>query len=128
VQVTLLAARKAGKLRWYNPQVLNAIRRRTGAPEHLRVALYPHGVHAKLLVVDGAVVDVGSANFNRLSHEGYGEANLCLRVPAVGRALAQVIEGHVAEATLATGRIRASRVKARLERHFMDRAGKQALK
>ncbi len=128
VATTILAPRKAGKLRWYNPQVFNALRRRTGAPPHLRIALYPGGVHAKLLVVDAAWVDVGSANFTLLSHEGYGEANVGFQSAVIGQAIAAAMDAHVAQAQVARKRLRASRVRARLERHFMERAGKQALR
>lgn len=126
VATTIVAARRAGKLRWYNPQVFNALRRRTGAPPHLRIALHPRIVHSKLVVVDGERVDLGSANFTRLSHEGYGETNLHLRDPVVARALARIIEAHAAEARIARRRIRHSKVRARLELHFMNRAGAAA--
>lgn len=126
VHTTIVAARRAGKLRWYNPEIFNRIRKRTGAPSHLRIALHRQIVHAKLVVADGARVDLGSANFTRLSHEGYGETNLHLNDPIVARALTRVVDGHAAEARIARRRIRHSRVRARLELHFMNRAGAAA--
>ena len=127
VQTTILAARRAGKLRWYNPQVFNQIRRRTRSPKHLRIALYPTGVHAKLMVIDEAIVDLGSANFTTLSHDGYAEVNLLVRDAAFATALAARMDAHVHTARLAVRRIRASRVRAGLEHHFMKRAGRRAL-
>lgn len=128
VAVSVLTSSRAGKLRWYNPRLLEHIRKRTGNPEHLRLALHPRVVHAKLLVVDELWVDLGSANFTRLSHEGYREANLCVRSYDLARALVVVMEQHLAEAQRARRRIRASLLKAGLEAHFMSRAGKAAMR
>ena len=128
VHTTIVAARRAGKLRWYNPHVFNLIRTRTGAPPNLRIALHPTIVHAKLVVVDEATVDMGSANFTRLSHEGYRETNLHLRDPVVAKTLGWVIDAHAAEARVTRRRIRHSKVRARLELHFMNRAGAAAQK
>ena len=128
VHTTIVAARRAGKLRWYNPHVFNLIRTRTGAPPTLRIALHPTIVHAKLVVVDESHVDIGSANFTRLSHEGYRETNVHLRDPVVARTLGWVIDRHAAEARVTRRRIRHSKVRARLELHFMNRAGAAAQK
>lgn len=127
VRVTILSSRQAGKLRWYNPRVFNEIRRRVGTKARLRIALHERVVHAKLMIVDDRVVDVGSANFTTLSHEGYAEANLYINDPAVARVMAAHFDQLVAHAALAPKRIRASRLRARLEFHFMQRAGLRAL-
>lgn len=126
VHTTIVASRRAGKLRWYNPQIFNAMRAQTGAPGHLRIALHRRVVHAKLMVVDDAWVDMGSANFTRLSHEGYGETNVYFNDPRVARRLGQIIDAHAAESRVARRRIRYSKVRARLELHFMNRAGTAA--
>jgi cardiolipin synthase len=126
VHTTIVAARRAGKLRWYNPHVFNTLRARTGAPPHLRIALHRQVVHAKLVVVDDTLVDVGSANFTRLSHEGYGETNLYLNDSRVARRLGWLIDTHAAQARVTRRRIRYSKVRARLELHFMNRAGTAA--
>ena len=85
-------------------------------------------MHAKLVVVDQARVDLGSANFTRLSHEGYRETNLHLRDPVVAHTLGWIIDRHAAESRVARRRIRHSKVRARLELHFMNRAGAAAQK
>lgn len=126
VAVQLLTSARAGKLRWYNPHLLERIRRRTGNPEHLYLGLHPRVVHAKLMVVDERVIDLGSANFTRLSHEGYREAQLFIESESLASALCAVMDQHSREARRAQQRIRASRIKAGLEAHFMARAGRAA--
>ena len=49
-------------------------------------------MHAKTVVVDGARVDIGSANFTRLSHGGYEEVNLYCQDANLARAIETAID------------------------------------
>jgi cardiolipin synthase A/B len=78
VRVTLLTAARADLCGDLNRRILDRLVRRTGAP-NLRIVLHPRMVHAKVVVVDGLVADVGSANFTPLSSGVYDEVNLFVR-------------------------------------------------
>lgn len=58
-------------------------------------------LHAKCVVVDGAHVLVGSANFTRRAHTRNVEVGVCLRDPALAAALAGQLEALVAQGDLA---------------------------
>jgi cardiolipin synthase len=91
VQVTLLTSSRANILGDLNLRTCNELLRRTDNAPNLRVFLHPRMVHGKAMVVDGARVDLGSANFTPLSHGGYEEVNL----HAHDRALAAEIEAAI---------------------------------
>ncbi len=92
VRVTLLTSARANVLGDLNLRTCDDLLRRTGNAPNLRVFLHPSMVHAKAVVVDGARVDIGSANFTRLSHGGYEEVNLYCQDAALARAIEAAID------------------------------------
>jgi cardiolipin synthase len=67
----------------------------TGSPENLRLVLHPTMVHGKVMVGDGAWVDLGSTNFTQLSHNGYEELDVFSRDPRFARQVEQAIEQEI---------------------------------
>lgn len=92
VRVTLLTAERSDILGDLTLGTCEKLLRRTGAPDHLRVVLHPRMIHAKAMVTDGRVAEVGSANFTRLSHGVYDEVDVCCRNDAFACALEAAIE------------------------------------
>lgn len=127
VETTIIASRQAGKLRWYNLRLFEVIHRRTGAPLHLKIALHPQVVHSKVMVIDEAIVDMGSGNFTTLSNGIYDEVNVCIRDEQVARYMSRRLDEHL-KACHVPHRLRVGPVKASLERHFMERHGSKAVK
>ena len=91
VEVTLLTSQRANIIADLNLQTCNELLRRTGAPAHLKVILHPRMVHGKAIVADGERVDIGSANFTRLSHGAYEEVNLYSRHRSFAREVERAI-------------------------------------
>jgi phosphatidylserine/phosphatidylglycerophosphate/cardiolipin synthase-like enzyme len=91
VEVTLLTSQRANIIADLNLQTCNELLQRTGAPAHLNIILHPRMVHGKAIVADGERVDIGSANFTRLSHGAYEEVNLYSRQPAFAREVERAI-------------------------------------
>jgi len=91
VAVTLLTAARANVGGDLNLHTCTQILRRTGAPANLRLVLHPTMVHGKVIVGDGAWVDLGSTNFTRLSHNGYEEVDVFCR----DRPFAEQVEAAV---------------------------------
>ena len=105
VSVTLLTSRRASIIGDLNLGTCDRILERTGAPENLRIVLHPRMVHGKAIVVDGAIADIGSANFTRLSHSTYAEVDLYCQDEAFARTVERAIEEQVAEGELVRPRI-----------------------
>jgi cardiolipin synthase len=117
VSVTLLTAARANILTDLNLVTCDDLLRRTGAPGHLRIVLSPRMVHGKAIVADGQRVDLGSANFTRLSHGAYEEVDLhCHDVR-----FAAEVEAAI-ERAIQDGRPAASRVSYRPLRMLIERA------
>ena len=91
VEVTLLTSRRANIIADLNLQTCNELLQRTGSPEHLNIILHPRMVHGKAIVADGERVDIGSANFTRLSHGAYEEVNLYSSQPVFAREVERAI-------------------------------------
>lgn len=125
VRTTVIAGARATILRHVNRYELDELLRRTGAPPHLRVVLHPREVHSKAVVVDDHLVDIGSANFTHLSHGTYEEVNVCIRNRAVARGVLAVLASHAEQGEL-VHRVRYPKVRARLERMFMDNYARYA--
>jgi phosphatidylserine/phosphatidylglycerophosphate/cardiolipin synthase-like enzyme len=81
----------------------------------LRVVLHDQPVHSKLIVLDGAIVDLGSTNFTRLSHGGYDEVDVYVRDAGLARAVEDAVERHIAGGTLMEGRVPFNRLLAAVE-------------
>jgi cardiolipin synthase A/B len=116
VQVTLLTAARANVGADLNLSTCASLLRRTGSPENLRVLLHPRMVHGKAIVGDGEWVDLGSANFTRLSHGDYEEVDLFCRDRDFARRVEQAIEGDAQVAEAARLPLRFSRLYVATER------------
>ena len=105
VAVTLVTAARADVLGNSNRATCEFLRKKSGAPDHLRIVVLPRMVHSKAVVIDHRWVDIGSANFTRLSHGVYDEINLYADSEPFARELEAEIERHCEEGKLAGGRI-----------------------
>ena len=120
VFVTLLTAERANIIRDVNLHTCDALLRRTGAPQNLRIFLHPQMVHGKAIVVDSQWVDIGSANFTSLSHDVYEEVNLYRRDHVFARAVEAAIEKDIQNGRPAPGRVAYRRVRMLVERAFVN--------
>ncbi|MCG8556670.1 MAG: phosphatidylserine/phosphatidylglycerophosphate/cardiolipin synthase family protein [Proteobacteria bacterium] len=119
VQVKLLAPERANVLASLNRACCDEILRRTGAPRNLRILLHPRMVHGKVMVVDHAIVEIGSANFTPISHGTYEEVDLYLRDHEFARIVEAAIERHSAGAAVYGARIPYNRVYQLFERSIV---------
>ena len=119
VQLTLLTSAKADILGSLNRSTCDRLLRETDAPSHLKVVLLPRMVHAKLMVVDHLLCDVGSANFTPLSHGVYNEVDLYFRNPGLAAALEQAVNERLSEGEHAATRVTYSRVYDLVERSIV---------
>ncbi|HEY4186927.1 MAG TPA: phosphatidylserine/phosphatidylglycerophosphate/cardiolipin synthase family protein [Polyangia bacterium] len=116
VLVTLLTSARANVLGDLNLRTCHNILRRTRNAENLRVFLHPRMVHGKAIVVDGERVDIGSANFTRLSHGGYEEVNLYCQDRAFALSVEAAIEKDIEDSQPARHPVPHSPVNALIER------------
>lgn len=116
VDVKLVTAAQADVLGNLNRATCNKLMQRTGAPENLTIVFLPRMVHSKIVVVDGAICDVGSANFTPLSHGVYNEINLYAVDPDLATALQHVVDDHCLEGEEVEGRIGYRRLHSGVER------------
>ncbi len=116
VEVTLVTAAQADVLGNLNRGTCDKLLRRTGAPKNLTIVFLPRMVHSKIVVVDGAICDVGSANFTPLSHGVYNEINMYAVAPSLARDLEEVVDKHCEEGELVEGRIGYRRLHMHVER------------
>lgn len=126
VEVTLVTAARADVLGNLNRATCDQLRKLTGAPEHLRIVLLPRMVHSKCTVIDRRVVDIGSANFTRLSHGVYDEINLYADHAPFARAIEDEIAAHCAEGLVVYERVGYRRLAGQVEKAivaFQSRKG-----
>lgn len=126
VEVTLVTAARADVLGNLNRATCDTLRRLTGAPEHLRIILLPRMVHSKVVVIDRRVVDIGSANFTRLSHGVYDEINLYADHAPFAAALESEIARHCVEGLVVDERLGHRRMVTQFEKAivaFQSRRG-----
>jgi cardiolipin synthase len=116
VAVKLVTSAKADVLGNLNRATCDTLLARTGAPANLTIVLLPRMVHSKIVVADGRVCDVGSANFTPLSHGVYDEINLYAVDRRFGRALENAVARHCAEGEVVQGRIGYRRLHSQIER------------
>jgi cardiolipin synthase len=119
VEVSLVTAARADVLGNVNRATCDTLRRLTGAPDHLRIVHLPRMVHSKVCVIDHRVVDIGSANFTRISHGVYDEINLYADHAGFAVAIEREIERHAAEGVVVDERLRYRRLAIGLERAVM---------
>jgi phosphatidylserine/phosphatidylglycerophosphate/cardiolipin synthase-like enzyme len=125
-EVTLVTAARADVLGNLNRATCDTLRRLTGAPDRLRIVLLPRMVHSKVTVIDRHVVDIGSANFTRLSHGVYDEINLYADHAPFARAIEREIAHHCTEGLLVDDRVGYRRVGVQVEKAivaFQSRKG-----
>ncbi|MBK9032001.1 MAG: phosphatidylserine/phosphatidylglycerophosphate/cardiolipin synthase family protein [Myxococcales bacterium] len=126
VAVTLVTAARADVLGNSNRSTCETLRRLTGGPDHLRIVVLPRMVHSKAVVIDHRWVDIGSANFTRLSHGVYDEINLYADHAPFARALEAEIARHAEEGEIIAGKLALKAVRTQLERAivaFQSRKG-----
>lgn len=101
-----------------NMATCDALRVRCDAarPGGLRLSLTPDMVHAKVVVVDGRFVDLGSANFTRLSHGVYEEVNVHLDAPTLAAEVEAMIARVAATGQDVSGRLRGAPLPLLFER------------
>jgi cardiolipin synthase len=116
VQVKLVTSAMADVLGDLNRATCDTLLARTGAPANLTIVLLPRMVHSKIVVADGHVCDVGSANFTPLSHGVYDEINLYAVNRRFGRALEDAVERHCADGEVVQERIGYRRLHSQIER------------
>jgi len=83
-------------------------------------------VHSKAVVIDHRWVDIGSANFTRLSHGVYDEINLYADHAPFAVALEDEIARHAEEGELIAGKLALKAVRTQIERAvvaFQSRRG-----
>ena len=125
VAVTLLTAARANVIGNLNRQTCDQLLRRTRDADNLRVLFHPRMVHGKAIVVDGQVVDIGSANFTPLSHGGYEEVDLYARNRVLARAVEESIERDGRDAVEAHPPITFRRSYAFIERALAKHQARQ---
>lgn len=126
VQLTLVTAERADVLGNVNRATCERLRKLTGAPDHLRIVFLPRMVHSKVVVIDHRYVDVGSANFTRLSHGVYDEINLYADAAPFALALEDEIARHAEHGEVVSGRILGRPVRTQIEKAvvaFQSRRG-----
>ena len=126
VTVTLVTAARADVLGNSNRATFETLRKQTGGPEHLRIVVLPRMVHSKAVVIDHRWVDIGSANFTRLSHGVYDEINLYADHAPFAVALEDEIARHAEEGELIAGKLALKAVRTQIERAvvaFQSRRG-----
>ena len=116
VDVTLVTSSQANVLGNLNLATCDKLLRATGSPPHLKIALIPRMVHSKLVVIDGHLSDVGSANFTPLSHGVYDEINLYADDVVFAEALEALIAQHCEEGRFVGRRVGYRRVVSSVER------------
>ena len=116
VRVTLLTSARANVLGDLNLRTCDQLLQRTRNATNLRVFLHPRMVHGKAVVVDEARVDIGSANFTRLSHGGYEEVNLYCQDPVFARTVEAAIERNIEDSQAARYPVPHRKVSALIER------------
>jgi cardiolipin synthase len=126
VEVTLVTAARADVLGNLNRATCDTLRRLTGAPEHLRIIFLPRMVHSKVTVIDRRIVDIGSANFTRLSHGVYDEINLYADHAPFAVAIESEIGRHCVEGLVVDEKVGYRRMASQLEKAivaFQSRKG-----
>lgn len=126
VAVTLVTAARADVLGNSNRATCEFLRKKSGAPDHLQIVVLPRMVHSKAVVIDHRWVDIGSANFTRLSHGVYDEINLYADHAPFAVALEAEIARHAEEGELIAGKLPTKPVRTSIERAvvaFQSRRG-----
>ncbi len=126
VAVKLVTSAMADVLGNLNRATCDTLLARTGAPANLTVVLLPRMVHSKICVIDHRVVDIGSANWTRISHGVYDEINLYADHAPFAHAIEREIAHHCAEGLVVDARVGYRRVASQVEKAivaFQSRKG-----
>jgi len=116
VDVTLVTSARADIMGNINRSTCNILVRRARGPGKLTVRLHPRMVHAKAIVIDGAVCDVGSANFTRLSHGVYDELNIYVNDAGFASQLSEALEARANEGRSLSGKMSTQRTVLLVEK------------
>ncbi len=128
VDVTMLVSRRGDIISDLNLETCNMLLRQTGAPSNLRIFLHNKVVHSKVVVIDHARVDIGSANFTPLSHGVYDEVNTLIVQPSFARAVETLCRARCNEAEQLRKRVRYSRIYSNVERAIVAYQSRNAPK
>ncbi|MCK5796528.1 MAG: phosphatidylserine/phosphatidylglycerophosphate/cardiolipin synthase family protein [Deltaproteobacteria bacterium] len=125
VQVTLLTSSMSDFLGSLNRASCDQLLRATGS-ENVRIVMLPSPmVHAKATVVDGAIADVGSANYTPLSHGAFSEINLFIRDATFAQALEKTILDVAARGEQMMGRVRRNHLFEWIERAIVEKQARK---
>lgn len=116
VNVTLVTSACADIMGNINRATCNVLVRRARGPGKLTVRLHPRMVHAKAIVIDGAVCDVGSANFTRLSHGVYDEVNIYVNDAGFASQLLEALQARASEGRSLSGKMSTQRTVLLVEK------------
>jgi len=119
VEVTLVTSARADLLGDLNLATCDALLRAAPGAPNLHVFLHPNMIHSKVVVIDGHVCDVGSANFTRLSHGVYDEVNLYVRDKGLAARLEALVEQRRLEGYHAAPRVPYRKLRSQFERAFI---------
>lgn len=128
VRVSLITSSRADVMGNINRATCNVLRARAARPELLQIYLHPRVVHAKAIVIDGRVCDVGSANFTPLSHGVYDEVNVFVNDPAFARKVQEALRARAEEAVTPSGRIATAKTVLLVERAVVAYMARRARK
>jgi cardiolipin synthase len=120
-ELTLVLSARANVVHDLNSAVVDELRRRTGAPDRLRIFHHPRMVHTKVMVFDDCAVELGSANCTPLSHDGYGETDVWVEDPGFARQVLDVVERHAGESTPVVQPLRPRLLFTIVERQLQER-------
>ena len=115
VTVSLITSARADVMGNINRATCNKLLAKAHS-DRLRIYLHPQVVHAKAIVIDERLCDVGSANFTPLSHGVYDEVNLYVNDADFARKLLQALQTRAAEGILLSGRFATAKTALLLER------------
>lgn len=132
VTVSLITSARADVMGNINRATCNKLLARAGHSDRLRIFLHPQVVHAKAIVIDGRLCDVGSANFTPLSHGVYDEVNLYVNHQGFAERLQDALRARAEESEPLSGRIATTRTVLLVERavvaYMSRRAAGRALR
>lgn len=97
------------------------------ARQNMTISMLPSPmVHAKVVVVDRKIADVGSANFTSLSHGIYDEVDIHINDEGFAGVVEDAVMGHAQKGEQMVGRIRRSRITEIVERMIVGFQGRHS--
>ncbi len=127
VSVSLITSARADVMGHINRATCNKLFAHAQS-DRLQIFVHPQMVHAKAIVIDERICDIGSANFTPLSHGVYDEVNLYVNDPAFAQDLVQAMQLRAAEATRLSRRFTTAKAALLLERAVVAYMSRRAAK